>query len=279
MPSLHGEREQGVDALLPRRVEHLRIRRVANPRRSPACRRDRACRPSIGSSRARYSRATPIIESFVTMLRELVLRPAHGVAAAARAAPCTACRRTYPRRGSRRRRKVEAHLAQHGARLAHDARAVLEVLVPVRRQADDRERGARAQRAADHVVHAVRVLQHDQMPVVRGHGEAELGDGVAAVGQQALAERGIRPRLGHHARAVARNPFLFDQARVLVDEVGGLHAPRLERGFERRRALVNGGRVLARPDAGLPCRTLLAPLRCRRLPGLSMSTPTCATQG
>jgi hypothetical protein len=188
-------------------------------------------------------------------------------------------RRRVPDPDFHLRWKVEAHLPKDGARLADHPRAIFEVLVPVGGQADDRVRGARALRAHDHIVHAVRVLQHDEMPVVRRHGEPELGDGLAAVRQQTLAEGCIRPRPGHDPRTILRYPFLLNQARVLVDEVSRLHAPRLERGLERRRALVHGGRSVL---AQMPVCHVSHSWRSRDvdvLPGLSMPTPTCATPG
>ena len=100
-------------------------------------------------------------------------------------------------------RQVEAHLLQHGARLAHDARAVLEVLVPVRRQADDREGGARAQRAADDVLHRSACSR-----ARRGGGGAAASSGRARRPPRLpLASRRSRNAGSVHALATTRAPL------------------------------------------------------------------------
>ena len=81
------------------------------------------------------------------------------------------------------------------------------------------------------------------------HGEAELGNGIAAVGQQALAEGRIGPRLGDDARTVLRHPLLFSQVLEFVDEFAGLHAALFERRLDGVDALLDGGRAL--PHVGL----------------------------
>src|SRR5262245_25213149 len=70
-------------------------------------------------------------------LGQLFLGPALGVRRLHRQYHVAGVRRGIPHANLHFRREVEAHLTQHGARLAHDAGAILEVLVPVRRQPDD----------------------------------------------------------------------------------------------------------------------------------------------
>src|SRR6185312_1171027 len=130
-------------------------------------------------------------------------------------------------------RKVEAHFAKHGARFPDDPRAVLEILVPVGRHPDDRERGARAERAADHVLHFRRVLQHHEVAVVPGHREAQLRHRRAAIGKQALPEAGIHPGARDDASAILGDPFLLGQVAQLLHGFGSLEAALVERRLDR----------------------------------------------
>ena len=85
--------------------------------------------------------------------------------------------------------------------------------------------------------------------MMRRHGKAELGNGIAAVGQQALAEGRIGPCLGDDARTVLRHPLLFGQVLEFVDEFAGLHAALFERRLDGVDALLDGSR--APTDVGL----------------------------
>ena len=114
------------------------------------------------------------MQSRVTMPAELFLRPADGFGRLHGQHHVARVRRGVPHADLDLRRQVEPHLLQHRARLANDARAVLEVLVPVRRQPDDREGRARAQRAADDVLHASACS-----PAPRGAGGASASRGRA----------------------------------------------------------------------------------------------------
>src|SRR6058998_4315624 len=92
-------------------------------------------------------------------------------------------RARVPDANLRRLRQVEAELAQDHARLTHRPRAVLERLVPDRRQADQRVRVAGAERANDQIVYSGRVLDHLEVDPA----EAQLFDGLGPVGEEALA--------------------------------------------------------------------------------------------
>ena len=70
--------------------------------------------------------------------------------------------------------------------------------------------------------------------------QPELGHGVAAVGEQALAERGIDPGPGDDARAVPRHPLLLGEVRELLDRLGRLQAAFVEGGLDRIDALLHG---------------------------------------
>ena len=232
----HRQRVQRVGAQLPTRRERPARRAHAAPARSPACRRGRACRPCASPSR----RATPIIASRLTRPRQRRprLQPS-GAVGPHRQHHVARVGRRVPDADLDLGRQVEAHLPQHGARLPHDAGAVLQVLVPVGRQADDRERGARAERAADDVLHRRRVLEHHQMPVVARHRQAQLGDRGAAVGEQAGAKRRVGPGAGDDARAVLRQPFLLREVLQLGDDVVRRHAALARGGLDGGEALLD----------------------------------------
>ena len=78
------------------------------------------------------------------------------------------------------------------------------------------------------------------MAVMLRHAQAELGHGVAAVGQQALAERRIGPGPGDDAGAVLRDPLLLGSMGELVDELGRLQAALVESGLDGVGALFDG---------------------------------------
>ena len=61
------------------------------------------------------------------------------------------------------------------------------------------------------------------------HREAQLGNGGAAIGEQALAKCRVDPGPGHDARAVARHPLLLGKAAQFLDGLGGLQAALVER--------------------------------------------------
>ena len=67
---------------------------------------------------------------------------------------------------------------------------------------------------------------------MRRHGEAELGDGLAAVRQQPLLEFGVGPGLGDDARAILGDPLLLDGVLEVLDELERLQA---ERALEKKR--------------------------------------------
>jgi hypothetical protein len=73
------------------------------------------------------------------------------------------------------------------------------------------------------------------------HGEPELGHRIAAIGQQALAEGGIRPGLGNDARAIVGDPLFLGEVLELVDEFGRLHAALLECRLNGVGPLLDGG--------------------------------------
>jgi len=70
--------------------------------------------------------------------------------------------------------------------------------------------------------------------------QAELDDGIAPIGEQALPEGGVGPSLRDHARSVLGDPLFLGEMLELVDELGGLHAPRLERFLDGVDALFDG---------------------------------------
>ena len=134
--------------------------------------------------------ATPIIESRVTSLaRSASLRRSVPAGRSGKHEVAKLGARV-PDANLRALGQVDAELAQHHARLAHRARAVLEGLVPDGRQPDQRVRIARAERADHEVVDAGRVLDHLEVDAA----EAQLLDGRRAVGEQPRAIRRDRPR-------------------------------------------------------------------------------------
>ena len=73
------------------------------------------------------------------------------------------------------------------------------------------------------------------------HREAELLDGGAAVGEQALAKRRIDPGPRHDARAVLRNPLFLREVAQLLDRFGRLHPALVQRRLDGVDALLHGG--------------------------------------
>ena len=130
--------------------------------------------------------------------------------------------------------QVDAELAQHHARLAHRARAVLERLVPDGRQADEGVRIAGAERAHDDVVDAGRVLDHLEIDAA----EAQLLDGRRPVGEEALLVVRVDPRARHDLGAVVRADVLLVGADDAVDGLARdeplLDEQRLERADAQR---------------------------------------------
>ena len=113
--------------------------------------------------------------------------------------------------------EVDAELAQHRARLAHGARAVLRRLVPGGRQPEHAPWVARAERAHDEVVPLVRVLDRAQV-LGDEAADVQLARRRGGVLQQPLLERGIGPGARDDARSVQRS----DVAAVgLDDDVDG----------------------------------------------------------
>ena len=76
--------------------------------------------------------------------------------------------------------------------------------------------------------------------MVRRHGEPEFADRVASIGQQALFERRIGPRLGDDARAIFGDPFFFDEMLGLFNELAGFQAALFECGLDCIGALLHG---------------------------------------
>ena len=89
-------------------------------------------------------------------------------------------------------------------------------------------------------MHLVRILQRDQMAVVLGHGQTQLGHRLDPVGKQPLLEGCICPRFSHNACAVLRQPALFDQMIGLLYKCCRLHAALMQHGLNGINALGNG---------------------------------------
>ena len=73
------------------------------------------------------------------------------------------------------------------------------------------------------------------------HLEAELGDGFATVGEQALPKGRIGPRLGNHPRAVLRDPLFLDEMVGFLDELAGFMPRSSKRGLDGVDAPFDGG--------------------------------------
>ena len=133
-------------------------------------------------------------------------------------------------------------------------RAVVQVFVPIGGQTNHREGGARAQGAANHVVHGAGVLQGHQVAVVGRQLNAQLGHSGLAVGQQTIAESGVDPGLGHHTRAALGQPHVFGVVHALGNAGAGIQAMRLQGVLDGRSALRqwgNGGCVGGHGGHGL----------------------------
>ncbi len=113
-------------------------------------------------------------------------------------------------------RQLRPQFAQHGAAFPDQARTELKALVPLRRQAQDRPVGARAQAADNHVLDPGRVLQRDDVLALRA-GVAELGARGGAVLEQQCTKLRVDPGLGDHAGAILRAPFVRHQLRHVFD--------------------------------------------------------------
>src|SRR5439155_865459 len=160
--------------------------------------------------------------------------------------------------------QVDAELVQHHARLTHRPRAVLERLVPDRREADESMRIAGAERANDQIVYSGRVLDHLEVDPA----EAQLFDRRGPVGEEALAVRRIDPGAGVEADAVERVGLLALSVSVGVrKDEGPVHAGD-DAGLAARVAgqpRVSHRRVVAREDA-ISCR------EARRRSGLAVAS-------
>ena len=163
--------------------------------------------------------AVPIIASRVTSgasCSSLQPSVARVVAAARGSAP----RRCCPRRGPRPRRQIEAHLLQHCARLAHDARAIRRRLVPGRRQAEHRPRVAGAERADDDVVYGRPVFSTTTMCSPCGPPNPSSAIAAVRVGEQAALVLRVSPGPRDHPGAIQRADRLLVVADDLVDLAG-----------------------------------------------------------
>ena len=74
--------------------------------------------------------------------------------------------------------------------------------------------------------------------------EAKLGDGLAAIGEQAIAERWIDPGSRHDTCAILWNPLFLSEVVQLLDSLRRVHSTRVERGLNRFNPLLNGGGAL-----------------------------------
>ena len=81
--------------------------------------------------------------------------------------------------------ECQAELVQHASRIRDSTRPVGQALVPVGRRAEERLGIAGAERADDHVVHGLGVLERDDSRRLAGV-ESELERGGARVGEEAL---------------------------------------------------------------------------------------------
>src|SRR5215831_16334938 len=101
------------------------------------------------------------------------------------------------------RGQPHAEIGEHAARILDGARAIGRRLVPDRRQAEHFPWIAGAQRAHDHVVDLLRVLDRHEM-VADAADMAKRRDRGGAVREEMALELGISPGLRDDARAVAR---------------------------------------------------------------------------
>ena len=74
--------------------------------------------------------------------------------------------------------------------------------------------------------------------------EAKLGDGLAAIGEQAIAERWIDPGSRDDTCPILWNPLFLSEVVQLLDSLGRVHSTRVERGLNRFNPLLNGGGAL-----------------------------------
>src|ERR1700733_2247796 len=125
-------------------------------------------------------------------------------------------------------RQIQAHFLQYRARLPDDPRSIFQVLIPIRRQPDNRHGGTRTQGAANHILHSRRVLEHDEMAMMLWHRQAQLGNGGTPVCQETFAESIVHPRLGDNAGAVFRDPPLRRGVWKLIDSFRGFHPSLVE---------------------------------------------------
>ena len=109
-----------------------------------------------------------------------------------------------------------AELGEHVPRLAHGAAPVVAALVPVRRDAEEHPRIARAERAHDQVVEIRRVLDGEE--VHRPQIDAERPACRRAVSQQPRLERRVDPGPGDDAGALRGRPRIhrLDRGAYIV---------------------------------------------------------------
>jgi hypothetical protein len=108
--------------------------------------------------------------------------------------------------------QLKAHLGQQSAGFADDACAVWRSLVPIRRQAQQRPRGARTLRANNYIVRCSRVLDGDHLPALESLDPKFFGSG-CRIGEEALPKIGIDPCPRHDPRTVERGKLLHGTVR------------------------------------------------------------------
>ena len=69
--------------------------------------------------------------------------------------------------------------------------------------------------------------------------EAKLGDGLATIGKQAIAECWINPGSRHDACPILWNPIFLSEAVQLLDSLRRVHSTRVERSLNRFNPLLN----------------------------------------
>ena len=139
----------------------------------------------------------------------------------------------------------EAELAQHAAGIGDRTRSVGQALVPVGRRAEQRLRVAGAERADDHVVHVLGVLERDDL---RGLArlEPELERGRTRVCKQAFLEGLVDPGARDESSSVrrrARDEPVDPRTHFLARDHALLDEHPLQRPYARC-----GGRFAVAPD-------------------------------
>ena len=70
------------------------------------------------------------------------------------------------------RGEVETHFLEYCARLSDDTCPIFQILIPARRQSNNRKRSARAKCATNHIVQLRRVFKCDKIAMMGRHVEA-----------------------------------------------------------------------------------------------------------